>query len=179
MSDRLRFVAVLATLMLGARSNAFAQAIESGKDEVDTDFTFSASTLSGVDANRTTQYSWRLTYGHFLSDRFALGPVFAIRTDENNGGTPYNIGGLARFYLGDLDAHAIPFIEASSTRSFNQAYDLDYTDLQVSAGLVFPMGKTGGRFRVAPYYYRQFYGDAAGYDYFHSFGVSWSVGLLF
>ena len=42
------------------------------------------------------------------------------------------------------------------------------------------MGKSGGRFRIAPYYYRAFYdAQQSGYSYFHSFGVSWSVGLLF
>jgi hypothetical protein len=178
-SDRLT-VAVLAMLMLAAGSEAFAQAIASGKNEVETDFTFSASTLTGVDSNRTTEYSWRLNYGRFLTDRFAIGPVFAIRSDEGNDSTPFNIGGLARIYVGDPDGHAIPFVEASSTRAFNQLFDDDYTDVQVSAGLVFPMGKSGGRFRIAPYYYRAFYdAQQSGYSYFHSFGVSWSVGLLF
>ena len=166
-------------LMLSG-SNAFAQAIASGKNEVETDFTFTSSTLSGVDSNRTTEYSWRLTYGRFVSDRIALGPVFAIRSEETSDTTPMNIGGLARFYLGDPDHRVIPFVEASSTRTFNQPFDHDYTDLQISGGLLFPMGASGGRFRIAPYYYRAFYdAQQTGFSYFHSFGVSWSVGLLF
>lgn len=179
MSDRLT-IAVLAILLLTAGSNAFAQAVASGKNEVETDFTFSSSTPTGVDSNRTTGYSWRLTYGRFLTDRIAIGPVFAIHSDERNDATPFNLGGLARFYVGDPDGRAIPFVEVSSTHAFNQFFDEDYTDIQVSAGWLFPMGKSGGRFRIAPYYYRAFYdAQQSGYSYFHSFGVSWSVGLLF
>jgi len=178
-SDRLT-IAGLAILLLTAGSNAFAQAVASGKNEVETDFTFSSSTLTGVDSNRTNDYRWRLTYGRFITDRFAIGPVFSIRNDERNNTKPVNIGGLARFYIGDPDGRAIPFVEVSSTRTFNQVIEPNYIDLQVSAGLVFPMGDTGGRFRIAPYYYHSSH-DAliTGYSYFHSFGVSWSVGLLF
>jgi hypothetical protein len=179
-SDRLHVVAVLAMLMLATGSNAFAQAVASGKNEVETDFTFNSSTLTGVDSNRTNDYRWRITYGRLIGDRVAIGPVFTIRNDGYNNSKPMNIGGLARVYVGDLDGRAIPFVELASTRTFNQVFEPNYLDLQVSAGLVFPMGDTGGRFRIAPYYYRSFH-DALinGYSYFHSFGVSWSAGLLF
>jgi hypothetical protein len=178
--DRVRKAALPALLAFGLASNAFGQAVVANKNEIGTDFTFSSSTFTGVDSNRTAEYRWSVSYGRFLTERFAVGPVFAIRNDVHGDQTPMNVGGLARFYFNDRDAGAIPFVEAAGTRSFHYQFDMDHTDLQVSGGLVFPMGDTGGRFRVAPYYYRAFYdADLVGHSYVHSFGVSWSVALLF
>ncbi|HEX6164538.1 MAG TPA: hypothetical protein VFZ31_14305 [Vicinamibacterales bacterium] len=180
MSNRTGITAALVVIMLSASATARAQAIEAGKNEVETDFSLTSSKWSGIDSNRTTEFNWRITYGRFVSDRIAIGPVFGIRNDVNTGSKPFNAGGLVRFYFGDGRGAAIPFVEATSTRAFNQAFEMDYTDLQISGGLVFPMGESGGRFRVAPYYYRAFFDpDLHGFSHFHSFGVSWSVGLLF
>jgi hypothetical protein len=171
---------VLAFVVLGFTSSVQAQAVAAGKNELETNVALSSSKLSGVDANRTTEYLWGVTYARFLSNRFAIGPVFEIHNDPDNGLTPYNIGGLARLYLGNPSRSSIPFLEAASTRAFNQLFDYNYTDFRLSGGLLFPMGSSGGRFRIAPYYYRALYDDqVTGYGYSHSFGVSWSVGLLF
>ena len=179
MSYPVKIAAVLGMLLMSV-SNAYAQALAAGKNEVETDFSFSTATYSGVDSNRTTDYSFRLSYGRFLTDRFAIGPLFSIRRDVNNATTPINVGGVARYYFVNGDALAIPFVEGSSTRTINDAFVMDHYDVRASAGLVFPIGESGGRFRVAPYYRRAFH-DALinGYSYDHSFGVSWSVGLLF
>ena len=180
MFHRTIVTAALVAIALLFASSASAQAIAQGKNEVATDFEFSSSRLTGIDTERATDYHWRISYGRFLTDRFAAGPLFAIQKDNNNAVTPYNIGGLVRFYLGDRDGRAIPFIEGSSTRGMNRPFDTNFTDVQIGAGLMFPMGRSGGRFRIAPYYYRAFFDEqTTGYSYFHSFGVSWSVGLLF
>lgn len=180
LAGRGRSLALLVMLILATGSSAFAQAIAEGMNEVSTDFSLNTSTLSGVDANRTTELSWRLTYARFLSDRFAAGPVVAIRHDPASDVEAFSVGGLARVHFGDRGGRAIPFVEASSTRSFNEPFGMNRTDVQVSGGLVFPMGASGGRLRVAPYYYRAFYDlQEVPFSYFHSFGVSWSVALLF
>lgn len=179
MSFRVRTTAVLMMLLTGV-SNGYAQAVAAGKNEVETDFSFSTATYSGIDSNRTTDYSLRFAYGRFLTDRFAIGPLFTIRRDLDNLVTPINLGGVARYYFVNGDALAIPFVEGSSSRTINEAFEMDHYDVQASAGLVFPIGESGGRFRVAPYYRRAFYDRLInGYSYQHSFGVSWSVGLLF
>ena len=180
MFHRLVRAAMIALLACGAPSVASAQVIEAGKNEISTDFTFNSSMLSGVDSNRTTDYRWSLSYGRFLTDRFAVGPVFTIENSPNNDVRPFNIGGLGRFYFGDRDGQALPFVEVASTRAFNRVFDMNFTDVQVSGGVMFPMGRSGARFRVAPYYYRAFYDEQLfGISYSHAFGVSWSVALLF
>src|SRR5262245_45333021 len=115
--------------MCGAPSLAAAQAIEAGKNEISTDFTFSSSTFSGVDSLRTSEYRWSLSYGRFLTDRFAVGPLFAIQSDQPNDTTPFNVGGLGRVYFGDREGRALPFVEFSSTRAFRRAYDMNFTDV--------------------------------------------------
>ena len=54
------------------------------------------------------------------------------------------------------------------------------TVLEISGGVRLPLGGSGGQMRIGPYYYREFYdGSKTGYDYFKSWGINWTVGLLF
>jgi hypothetical protein len=170
-------------LMLAACSvaaDASAQAIAKGKNEVTTDVFFITSKLSGdnVDADRSTTTDLTLAYARLVTDRLAVGPLVRIAKTNGQDATGY-LGGQGRFYFGDLAKRAIPFAEVNSTRSINDPFG-DYTDVQLMAGLMFPLGSSGGRFRVSPYYYRAFYDEAVtGYSNYQSFGVSWSIGLLF
>jgi hypothetical protein len=161
-------------------ASASAQSVAKGKNEVTTDVFFISSKPSGdaIDAERSTTAELTVGYARFVTDRVAVGPLFRISkaTDADTSGY---VGGLGRFYFGDLAKRAIPFAEVNSTRSFNDPFG-DFTDVQLMAGVMFPLGSSGGRFRIAPYYYRAFYDEAeTGYSNYQSFGISWSVGLLF
>ena len=57
-------------------------------------------------------------------------------------------GGLGRVYFRDQDAHVIPVVEVNAVRSLHDRYE-DQTTIQALAGLVFPIGTSGGRFRIA------------------------------
>ena len=176
-SIRSSLIVLLVTL--SASSTAFAQAVAEGKNELSTDLLFITSQPTGDAAgDRTTRTSWRLSYGRFITDRIAVGPLFRVVKDPGGSTTGY-IGGLGRYYFGDLHRRWIPTVEISSARSMNDPAG-NYTDVQFLGGITVPMGSTGGRFRVGPYYYRAFYDEAeTGYSNFSSFGVSWSVALLF
>ena len=58
--------------------------------------------------------------------------------------------------------------------------DTFYTkDVQLLAGLKVPLGASGARLKIGPYFYRNWYdADVAGYDSFQSVGLSWKVGLF-
>lgn len=179
MSNRCTSTLALLLFLFTASSTAFAQAIAEGKNELSTDLIFVTSKpTEDVGGDRTSRTSWRVAYGRFITDRLAIGPLFRIVKDPGASTTGY-VGGLARYHFGDLNRRWIPLVEVSSARSMNDPSG-NYTDVQFLGGIMVPMGATGGRFRVGPYYYRAFYDeDETGYSNFSSFGVSWSVALLF
>ena len=168
----------MAILVTAVAPAALAQAVGAGKNELGTELTFHSSKLSSDDADRSTSLDWTVSYGRFLTDGFAAGPVFRIAKNNDTDAFGY-LGGVGRYYFGDLNGRFLPVAEVSVARSMNDP-SADYTDLQVFGGVVVPMGASGARFRVGPYFYRAFYDeDETGYSNFQSFGVSWSVALLF
>lgn len=164
----------------GVAASASAQAVAKGKNELSGDVFFITSKLSGdaVDAERSTTAEWTVGYARLVTNRLAVGPLFRFAKTNGADATGY-VGGQGRFYFGDLTKRVIPFAEVNSTRGFNDPI-ANYTDLQLMAGVMIPLGPTGGRIRITPYYYRAFYDEAAfGYSNYQSLGVSWSIGLLF
>lgn len=159
-------------------SDAFAQAVAKDKNELTTEIFVISTKTNSDDSERSSQAQWTTSYARFWTNRFAAGPLFKVAKSSGSDTLGY-VGAQGRYYFGNLDARAIPMVEISSSRSFNDP-TADSTDLQLLAGLTFPMGGSGGRFRIAPYYYHAFYDEAkTGYSNFHSFGISWSVALLF
>jgi hypothetical protein len=169
--------ALVVAAWLGAPGESSAQ-VAQGKNDIST-FLFLQSSKPTDDAgDRETFFDWRLAYARFLTDRFAVGPLFGI-FHPPGGETSSNIGGLVRYHFGDTDAAVIPFAEFNTAYSINDPVD-NFGDIQILGGVVLPMGRTGGRFRIAPYYYRAFYDEEeSGIPEFSSFGVTFGVGLLF
>ena len=172
MSNRVTSVAVLA-MLLSCASNALAQ---HAKNEVATSVSILSRTISDNDLRRTTVSSSTLSYAWFFTERFAAGPIFRVRT-VTGAQTSWYFGGLGRVYCRDQDAAVIPVLEANVVRSLHDLYE-EQTTIQALAGLVFPMGTSGARIRIAPYYSRTIYRDD-GPPSFNGFGVSWNVSLLF
>ena len=174
---RLGMAGLLMLAVCTTATNASAQAIAQGKNEVSTDVFFITSKATGDgDAERFTEVEWLVGYARFLTDRLAVGPLFRIAKATGREADGY-VGGQGQFYFGDLTRRAIPFVEINSTKSFKG--DFGYSDVQLLAGVMLPMGSTGGRFRVAPYFYKAFYDESDGGGSFQAFGISWSVALLF
>lgn len=176
---RLGLTGLLLAVVFGMATDANAQAVAKGKNELSLDANVVTAKETGEgDHERITASELGGAYARFVTDRLAVGPVVTMAKASGSGATA-SLGGLARYYLGDLTKRAIPVVEINSTRSLNDPLS-NYTDLQVSAGLMIPMGSTGGRLRIAPYYYRAFYDEAVtGYSSYQSFGISWRVALLF
>ena len=176
---RLGITGLLLAAACSVATSASAQAVAKGKNEVYADLFFiTAKSTGDVDEDRSTSAEVTLAYARLLTDRFAAGPLFRIAKSSGNDTLGY-VGGQARYYFGDLSNRAIPFVEINSTRSYNEPV-ADYNDLQLRAGVMIPLGPTGGRLRISPYYYRAFYNEAlTGYSSYQSFGISWGVGLLF
>lgn len=162
-------------------TSAAAQSIAKGKNELAGDVSFSTTKPTGEaneDADRFTSADLGVAYSRYVTDRLAVGPLFGISKAKGSEATGY-LGGLGRYHFGDLSRRAVPIVEMRVSRSLNDAF-ANYTDLQLLAGVMFPMGSTGGRFRVTPYYYKAFYNEAeSGVSDFQSFGISWGVALLF
>jgi hypothetical protein len=165
---------VLVLLVPGRR--ALAQVAE-GKNDVFTDlFLLTAKPTDGA-GERETSFNWTTSYARFLTDRLGAGPIFRIVKDPHQGANGY-VGGLVRYHFGAADAQIIPFVEFNASHSFGN--ESDSPDMQIMGGLVIPMGRTGGRFRIAPYYYRQFLDEGeTGEKWFRSWGVTFGAGLLF
>jgi len=169
---RMVSLVLVATMMLGFCTNTSAQTQSQVKNDLYTDVFFITSKPSNDRADTITRFDWQTSYARFLTDRLAVGPIFGIfkpNDDEANG----YVGALVRYHFADTFGRVIPFVEVNGSRSVNYQ---DLTDVEVRAGVILPMGRTGGRFRIAPYYYKGFY---EGDDTFQSFGISWGVGLAF
>ena len=174
---RLGMAGLLMLAVCTTATNASAQAIAQGKNEMSTDLFFITTKGTGdVEAERFTQIEWSVAYARFFTDRFAAGPLFRLAKSKGSEADGY-VGGQGQFYFGDLTRRAIPFVELNGTKSFKGEFG--YSDVQFLAGLMMPMGSTGGRFRVAPYFYKTFYDESDGGGSFQAFGISWSVALLF
>jgi hypothetical protein len=167
---------MLALLTFGAVSSALAQ---QEKNEIATDVTILSRKPSGDNTQpRVHVTSWEISYARFLAQRLAAGPLFKVTTVTRDRASWY-FGGLGRLYFADQDARAIPVVEVNAVRSVHDRF-VDHTAIQVLGGVAFPMGKSGGRFRIGPYYTKTFYEhDATGLDSSDSFGFSWNVSLLF
>lgn len=175
MSNRWPLMVVLAMLLLGAPPNTFAQ---QDKNELSTDVTILSRKVSGDNESpRANVTSSKLSYAWFFTERLAAGPVVKVTT-VTGGGAAWYFGGLGRVYFRDQDAAVIPVVEVNGVRSLHDRYE-DQTTFQALAGLVFPMGTSGARFRIAPYYSRTIYQDDSGLPSFDGFGLSWNVSLLF
>ena len=143
-----------------------------------TNLFFLTSKATDDAAERATSFSWNASYARFLTDRLAVGPLFGIFKDPHVDATGY-AGGLVRYHFGDRSSRFIPFAELNASRTLNDPF-ANFSDIQLMGGVVIPMGRSGGRFRVATYYYRAFYDeDRTGYDSYKSFGLTWGAGLLF
>lgn len=181
---RLGLTGLVLVVVFGMGTDANAQAaktpaVAKGMNELALDLSMVTAKETGeVETDRVTQSNLGGAYARLVTNRFAVGPVFGVSKSNGSDATAY-LGGQVRYYLGDLTKRAIPMVEFSSTRTLNDPL-ANSTDLQVMAGLMFPMGTTGGRIRIAPYYYRSFHDEAVtGYSHFQSFGISWRIALLF
>lgn len=176
---RLGLTGLLLALVFGIGTDARAQAVAKGKNELSLDASVVTVKDTGEgDHARVTVSQLSGSYSRFVTDRLAVGPVLGVSTMSDSD-TTGSLGGLARYHFGDLTKRAIPLVEIRSTRSLNDPLS-NCTDVQVLAGLLIPMGSTGGRFRIAPYYYRAFYDEAVtGFSSYQSFGISWRIALLF
>ena len=161
-------------MVLACGTHAVAQ---QEKNELATDVSIMSRTISGSDLRRVNVTSSTLSYAWFFNERFAAGPIFRVRT-VTGGRTSWYFGGLGRVYFRDQDAAVIPVVEVNGVRSLHDLY-VEQTTIQALAGLVFPMGTSGARFRIAPYYSRTIYHANGGPPSFNGVGVSWNVSLLF
>jgi hypothetical protein len=170
-------LAVMGAIVLALGTPAQAQ-IAPGRNEAFVDVFALSAKPTGDAGDRENSLAWRTQYSRFVTDRLSMGPLFTTFKDPGRDATG-NVGGLVAYHLGGLDAHAIPFVEFNATHSFGDPLD-NFFDLQILAGLKFPLGGRGGRIRIAPYYYRAFYDESkTGFDAFQSWGINWGVGLLF
>lgn len=175
---RMWLVGLLALAACTVATSAFAQAVAKGQNEVNGDVFIITTKPSEDGAERFTRKEFNLSYARLVTDRLAVGPrVGVVQTSDQD--TSGHLGVQARYYFANLSGRAIPFAEVNTNRTFGVPVAND-TDLTVLAGLMFPIGNTGGRIRVNPYYYRIFFDeDKVGYSNFQAFGISWSVGLRF
>ena len=155
---------------------AFAQVLK-GKNEANAGISLSTAKNNGTGADRINVVDWRTDYQRFVTDRLAVGPELFI-TNRTGNDRDVLIGGVIAYHFGNLDGRVIPFVELNSGVGFGSDSSAK-SDVRVIAGIKLPLGRSGARFKVGPYFYRASYDlDKAGYDSFKSFGISWNIGLL-
>lgn len=174
----MRLVGLLMLAVSSVPGSAFAQAVAKGQNEMNGDAFVITTKPSEDGAERFSRQEFNLSYARLVTDRLAVGPRVGVSKAGDQDVTGH-IGVQARYYFANLSGRAIPFAEVNTTRTFNVPV-ANETDLTVLAGLMFPIGNTGGRIRINPYYRRVFFDeDKVGYSNYQSFGISWSVGLRF
>ncbi len=172
-----RFASIaIAAMCVFASTPAFAQ-IHKGKNEAYAGISLSTARNNGNGADRITVVDWRTDYERFVTARLAVGPELFI---SKRTGTDVDVllGGVIAYHFGNLDGRVIPFAELNGGFGFGSDSSAK-SDVRVIGGIKIPLGRSGARLKVGPYYYRASYDrDKVGYDSFKSFGITWNVGLL-
>jgi hypothetical protein len=175
---RLITVVFTALITIALSSPAGAQ-VKSGMHEVGVKGSFDRGNQEFL--ARVTQITFDGSYGHFITDRFEIGPAFTyFKLGEDT--ASWAISGFASVHLANTSRQAVPYIVASYGQIFNDPRFADPTFATVGPGLKWFFGEGGGALDFSAFYRRQFI-DTGGAPNFATgvdeFGARVGVAIFF
>ena len=106
---------------------------------------------------RVTQINFDGHYGHFVTDRFELGPTFTYaKLGEDD--ASWGISGFVSVHLADTSSKAVPYIAASYGQIFgDRRYFVDPTFATVGPGVKWFFAGGGGALDFSAFYRHKFF----------------------
>ena len=142
-----------AVTMLGWSTPAAAQ-VESGRHEVGVRGSFDRANYDIEPRYTTIEFDG--SYGHFITNRFEIGPTFTF-SKLGQQDAAWGISGYVSVHLGDTSSHAVPYISTAYGQSFGPNHSgVDPTFAAVGPGLKWFFGDGGGALDFSAFYRRTF-----------------------